>query len=147
MLHVIINDNLSDPYGEGLFEPNARRTFKIQNRTQYQIAKARLLQCRRPISTTGCLDVSKIMNKQSINCSFFMQISISAHSSKKIPGSVNSGPLTQSTHFLKNLSNSCILESFSSFYSSRWHYPLIWIPVACYQQNLFKTKRARQVNG
>lgn len=35
MLHVIINDNLSDPYGEGLFEPNARRTFKIQNRTQY----------------------------------------------------------------------------------------------------------------
>lgn len=66
---------------------------------------------------------------------------------KKIPGSVNSGPLTQSTHFLKNLSNSCILESFSSFYSSRWHYPLIWIPVACYQQNLFKTKRARQVNG
>lgn len=98
MLHVIINDNLSDPYGEGLFEPNARRT-------------------------------------------------ISAHSSKKIPGSVNSGPLTQSTHFLKNLSNSCILESFSSFYSSRWHYPLIWIPVACYQQNLFKAKRARQVNG
>lgn len=31
MLHVIINDNLSDPYGEGLFEPNARRTISAHS--------------------------------------------------------------------------------------------------------------------